>query len=149
MDEKRQQNANILFWIQQQQRKVELDASGNRARLQGTRRLADVVRLAEVHLPAELRALKHSMPALKTLDSAVKNRIQEMVSAGLKEVLKMGTVAEAKKQRAQFMRECNVLRGKFGEFYRQADTESARHVYKLQKAGQAAETDVAEPPIKP
>lgn len=142
------QNANVLFWIQQQQRKVESEASSNLARLRSVRRLADAVRLGDVHLPPELRAMRQAIPGLRTLESGVKRRLQELVTEGLKDVFAKNTVEEAKQQRGHFMRECQALRGKYAEFYRQADAESARHVYLLEKAAKEAPPAPPEPPLE-
>lgn len=136
-----QQNGNgasVLFWMQTQQRKVEAEASGNQARLRGARNMAEVVRLSEVHVPAELRALRSSIPGIRTLQAEVERRLRHLVDVGLKAISEKTTSVDAKAERVSFMRECEALRGVHAHIYRQADAESARAVFKLEQAEKAA-----------
>jgi hypothetical protein len=138
--------SNADFWLRKQQRKVEAEAAGNQGRLRGARTLDEVVRLGDVHLPPELRALRGTIPGLRLLESEVQRRLEELVTAALKLIADKETVEDAKKQRGRLMQECSVLRGKYGQFYRRADTESARLVYKKEQAAKTAVAPPEEPP---
>ena len=138
-----QANAATMFWISQQQRKVETQASGNQARLRGAKTLAAAVRLADVSIPAEIRFMKHSIPGLRSLEHAVGRRLDELVDGALKEIASKASSAEARAARGRFIHECSVLRGKFSMQYRKADDESARLVYVKEKAEKASAPQAA------
>lgn len=123
-----------MMWINQQQRRVESEASGNQARVRHCRSMSDVVRLSHVSIPPEIRFLKRSIPGLRSLQTAVEARLTELVRARLKVIESKATAAEAKDERGLFIRECDVLRGDFAQQWRLADTESARLVYLKVKA---------------
>jgi hypothetical protein len=127
-----------MTWISQQQRRVESQASGNQARLRTARTLADVVRLADVAIPAEIRFMKHSIPGLRSLEVAVARRLDELVDVALMEIASKETATEARAARGRFILQIGVLRGAFARQYRRADAESSRLVYQKDMAEKAA-----------
>jgi hypothetical protein len=123
----------VVFWIQQQQRRVEAEASGNSARLKGARTMADVVRLANVHVPSEIRCLAHTIPQLRTLKSAIDHRLGEILKARLLVLSKMETLEQSRTEARQLMQDCQVLRGTYAQHYRFAERESAQYLHRLQQ----------------
>jgi hypothetical protein len=133
------------FWHQQQLNKVEAEVFGNKNRLKGARTLAEVVRLGDIHLPPELRALRNTLPELKSLKRAIETRLEEMVANELKLIASKDTAEEAKKQRGQLMSHWEVLRGDYSQIYRHALDESARILYKKEQEAKAAAPRPDEP----
>lgn len=130
----RQIPGGVDFWVQQQLRRVESSADMQRANVARAHRLADVVRLANLTVPPELRYMKNSIPGIRRLRSAVETRLETLIKARLEAISAAATPEEALQESGRFMLECNVLRGDFAQQYRFADTESQRRVHARKSA---------------
>ena len=115
-------------------RKIEGDCNSHAARVNAAKTLAEVVRAAEVIVKPELRAIRHSIPGLRRLDSQAQNRIAELTRARIQAIREAATVQGARSLRGKLMVECNVLRGKFPMQYNVADRESQRAVFEKERA---------------
>ncbi|MDO8417718.1 MAG: hypothetical protein Q7S87_16080 [Agitococcus sp.] len=131
----------VAFWIEQQQQKVTTEAAGNLARLRGATTLAEVVRLANVHIPAEVRSFKSSLPELRNLNSAIDRKLDSIVKARLLLLSKTATILQASRDRSQLMQDCQILRGTYAQYYRFAERESALHLHRIQLREKGATTD--------
>ena len=118
--------APTTFWLQQRMRTVEQQASSGLARIRHAQSMAEVVRAADVHVPAELRALKHQMRDLRQLQLAAERRLDEMLAEQLRQLAEM-TVDAREAFRLRLLRdEWPALRGTWAMFYRKAEVESLR-----------------------
>jgi len=130
----RQTPGGVDFWVQQQLRRVESSADLQRANVARAHRLADVVRLANLTVPPELRYMKNSIPGVRRLRSAIETRLETLIKARLETISAAATPEDALQERGRFMLECDVLRGEFAQQYRFADTESQRRVHERKSA---------------
>lgn len=130
-------DGSIAFWLASQQRKVESEALGNIARVRSAKNLADVVRLARVTVPHELRAIRNSIAGLRSLNHAIEEQLIALVQLRVKDIASSASAAEALAKRGKLMVECSVLRGDFSQQYRLADASSQREVFRLQQSEKA------------
>lgn len=116
------------FWLQQRMRSVEQQAASGLARIRQARTLSDVVRAADVHVPAELRALRHQLSGLRQLQLAAERRLEELLAEQLRQ-LKATAEGEREAHRLRLLREeWSALRGTWAAYYRKAEADSLRIV---------------------
>lgn len=125
----------IGFWITQETRRVESDCLSRLQRVANATTLADVVRETDVHLKPELRALRHTIPGLKRLETQASDRLRAMIASRLERIAQSTTPEQALHRRGKLLQDCQALRGKFPREYHYADRESQRlHYLVLQAA---------------
>lgn len=112
------------FWLQQQSRRAQARFSQAEQRVRLAQNMRQVLDAANVVLPAELRALKSSVPGYRQLQSAVTQRLTVLLEAQLKELaLLHGEEHLARRGRLISTEWCH-LRGAHAPLYRRAEAES-------------------------
>lgn len=134
--------------ITQRVQRVESDAANSQARLAYAKTIADVVRCADISVPAEVRFMRNSIRGLRSLEASAERRIEDIINDRLTQIADASTWADAKAERGRFIQECNVLRGKYSRQYGHADRESQRLVYAKQQKERRADEGAASPPAE-
>jgi hypothetical protein len=132
--------------ISRAMQRVESEAGSQRGRVDHARTIAEVVRASEVTVPAEIRFMRNSIPALRQLESAAERRIEALINLRLNEISETPTSTEAKAKRGLLIQDCSMLRGTFARQYGFADRESRRRVYLKEQAEKRAEEGENNPP---
>lgn len=121
---------NAVDWlISQKLQQVESQASSSLARVRHAKTIEDIVRAADVHVPAEVRFMRNSIRGLRLLESEAEQCIQVMLEKRLKLISEADSAADAKSKRGRLLQDCSMLRGNFPRQYGHADRESQRLVY--------------------
>ena len=136
----------VNFWLNREVNKVEADCLRQIAQVNAAKSLADVVKAANVHLKAELRALRHTIPGIRRLEQQASARIRALLAQRLTRIQEATTAEQALRRRGRLMADCEVLRGKFSQEYRYADQESQRLVYLAQQKAPTPPADAAPAP---
>lgn len=134
--------ATMQFWLNQEMRKVNSTCVSNQTRIPHTSQIEDVVKLTDVHLRPELRALRGSISGLRSLEQAAQTQLNKLIDTGLQAIQSKATPEEALQARGRFMQKCEPLRGKYGMLWRRADMESMRIVH--QKKNEAPPPDALQ-----
>ena len=114
------------IWVRQQLRRVDAAASSAQSQLSRPLTMAEVVRLAQVSVPAPLHALRHKIQGLKTLRLAVERRLEVLLVEQLV-ALEPLSLEEAQKHVAGLQRrEWQALRGEWASIYRKAEADACR-----------------------
>jgi len=136
-------NNQLIFWLQQKQKGVESEVARNQARIRVANSMLQIVQLSQIHLPAELRALRHSIHGLNNLKLTASQKLIHLIELRVKEISACATLEAARLARGKFMRECEVLRGYFPLEYQKGESASRQALYRLEKNLRPA---VDEPP---
>lgn len=138
-----QSGANWL--ISQKLQRVESEAASQIARVNHAKTIDEVIRAADVPVPAEIRFMRNSIRGLRSLESAAERRIEELLNGRLQQIANAESAAEAKAKRGRFIQDCSMLRGKFSRQYGYADRESKRLVYLKEQAESSAKAERVDP----
>lgn len=110
------------FWIGQQTRKFEVMCSSAASRVALCKTMQEVVRAADVHAPAEVRQLVHSLRGYRNLKAQTERRLEQLLEAQLAKISLIETLDERKTAVGQLRaRDWQALRGEFASIYRKAD----------------------------
>lgn len=139
-----QSGANWL--ISRAVQRVESDATSQIARVNQARTIEEVVRAADVSVPAEIRFMRNSIPGLRRLESAAERRLDDLIKGRLNLITDAESATAAKAKRGRLLQDCSMLRGKFARQYGFADRESQRLVYLKERAEKPADEGQDESP---
>lgn len=112
-------NSQIMFWLNEQQRRIEGMARSNTQLIVSEKNIAQIVRLSHVSMPPECRSLKNSIPALKNLHYQASLRIREILDDFESEIArdKQGALVKW----PALIRQCASLRGNFPQECRKVE----------------------------
>lgn len=125
-------SSTTQFWIQQQTRKVESQAIMNRNRVIQAKTFGDVIRLAQITIPPEIRCLKNTIPGVRSLHNAIEVKIAELLESRLADLAKIEVLTELQAGHARLMQDCRLLRGDYGHFYSIAERRGSLLRFKLE-----------------
>lgn len=112
------------FWIQQQTRRMESACSQAEQKVRMARSMRQVIEAAHVAIPAELRAVKNSIPGYRRLMDSITHRLTQLLDEQLKALADLAG-AEHKERRGRLLStEWCHLRGAYAPLYRRAEAES-------------------------
>jgi hypothetical protein len=134
------------WFITQAVQRVESEAASQAARIRYAKTIEEVVRSADVSVPAEVRFMRNSIRGLRSLESAAERRIEELLKPRLEEITAATTSTEAKALRGRLLQDCGRLRGNFPRQYGHAFRESDRLVYLKVRSEKPAEEGPNVPP---
>lgn len=121
------------FWLQQEMKKVESQASGALSRIRVAATIVDVVRAADIPIPRIVHPFKHQIRGLRTVESAAQQRLSELVASQIANARSM-PLADAKAYLGTLrQRDWQALRGTWAVVYREADREALRVLHALER----------------
>lgn len=125
---------DFLVHLQRQAAALDQQCRRQARQVAGAKTLQAAVRLAEISIRPELRALRHGLPGLRLLRQTVEQRLKELLDALLKDLAAQPTLEAAKDFYGRLMaRECHHLRGEYAQLYRFVEREGQRILHKKEK----------------
>lgn len=118
---------HIHFWIQQQTRRLESSCHQAEQQIRVARTMRDVALAAQVTVPHELHAIRHTVPAYRQVETAAERRMGELLDAQLQEIKAAATEEEGRQLMGRFIhKDWQSLRGTYAHIYRRGEMEARR-----------------------